>query len=843
MRKTSFILVFTVVFHQFLLMAAWPSTGVVLVDFGPAQAQNSFGLPGWDSVKTDIYTLNVDIGPGGTSISVGDNEAYNYQQVSGGDRAYAQGDIIRVTWYNDSAAEVSFTPKISFNDPDRPISGAEGDWYDMGTTVVGPYGTAFSEYTVTGGSAGIYSLVNVNVNYQNHQALICDKIELISAQDMFRVTVEKSGDGSGIVTSEPSGLDCGALCSESFFPGLVVELAASAFEGSKFSGWSGDCNGDCSGEQTCRLILDDDKTINAQFTGGLPIADFQVDQAMGTAPFTAVFTDNSSNDPESLQWDFNNDGIIDATGQNPFFQYTEPGVYTVSLTAANALGSHTTIKKYLITVMDHEGGTVYEIGPEKPYDSTHDVALWQLTAGDVVRIYAKPDREPYREKFIAAGTGTSSNPIRIIGIPDDDGNKPVFYGYNAVDNPNYGNYYWNEDRQVILIGQYGSKSAEHLILEGFEVHGAVYGDSYTDDAGQACYYASNASGIRVSVGTVTIKDCEVHGNENGIFSSNTDNLLIEGCAVYDNGVHTSSYLQHNLYLGGGAQSLVTVQYCHIKDLLNSGQQAKFRAETLIFRYNWVEGGKNSVLDLVEDAGNGVSNAYVYGNILIKPAYADNGRMIHFGGDQYDADRTGTLFFFNNTCVVKTTNRNVYLFQITEDRANVIADNNIFYQPPHIPTSLYLYDTSREPNLTGENNWVPDDTLGTSLLSSSLSGEDPGFEDAGNDDYHLAEESPAKDIVEDYTFPDAMVPDRQYVMHQASEPRPDDGRLDLGAYESAGSSCPGDLDHNGRVDAFDLILLVADFGKTSAVEDVDGDNDMDGKDLYQMAAGFNQACPP
>ncbi len=839
MRKTSFIFGLTVVFYQFLLMAAWPSAGVVLVDFGPTQAQNSFGLPGWDSAGTDIYTQNVDIGPGGTAISVGDNEAYNYQQVSGGDRAFAQGDVIRVTWYNNSAGEVSFTPKISFNDPDRRISGAQGDWYDMGTTVVGPGGTASSEYTVTEGSAGIYSLVNVNVNYQNFQVLICDKIEVISAQDMVSVTVQKSGDGSGIVTSEPSGLDCGALCSESFFPGLVVELTAIAFEGSKFSGWGGDC----SGEQTCRLTLDDDKAIDAQFTGGLPIADFQVEQAIGTAPFTAVFTDNSSNGPESLQWDFNNDGIIDATEQNPSFQYDEPGVYTVSLTAANAMGSHTTIKKCLITVMNPEGGTVYEIGPGKAYDSTHDVGLWLLTAGDVVRIYAKPDREPYREKFIAAGTGTPSNPIRIIGIPDDHGNKPVFYGYNAQDNQNYGNYYWNEDRQVILIGQYGSKSAEHLILEGLEVHGAVYGDPYTNDAGQAGVYAENACGIRVSMGTVTIKDCDVHGNENGIFSSNTDNLLIEGCAVYDNGVHTGSYLQHNLYLGGGAQSLVTVQYCHIKDLLNDGQQAKFRAETLIFRYNWVEGGKNSVLDLVEDEGNGVSNAYVYGNILIKPAYAENGRMIHFGGDQTDVDRTGTLFFFNNTCVVKTTNRNVYLFQITENGANVIADNNIFYQPAHIPISLYLYDTSRQSNITGENNWLPDDTLGTSRLSASLFGEDPGFEDTGNDDYHLTDESPATDIVEDYTFPDTVVLDRQYVMHQASEPRPDDGLLDLGAYESAPLSCPGDLDLNGRVDAFDLALLADDFGKTGTVEDIDGDNDMDGKDLYQMAAGFNQACPP
>nr|WP_319394162.1 PKD domain-containing protein [uncultured Desulfobacter sp.] len=839
MRKIDSILILAAVFYHLFTIPAWASSRATLVDFGSTQAGNTFGLPGWDSVMMDVYTQNIDIGPGGTTTVVGNNGAYNYQGVAGTGRLFSPGDIIRVTWYNHSDTPVSFTPKISFNDPDRPASGSPGDWHDMETTLIGPGETGTSEFTVVSGSAGIHELVNVNVNYTNYQVLICDQIELISDSERIGVTVRKAGTGSGMVSSEPAGLDCGVVCTETLFPGQAVELTATADEGSKFSGWSGDC----SGSGTCRMILDSPKTVTAQFTGGVPIAGFQVDTAIGIAPFTATFTDTSVNTPESWQWDFNNDGIIDATAQNPSFEYTEPGIYTVSLTVGNAVGSDTKTCRYLMTVRNPAGGSVYEIGPGKTYESTHDVALQWLTAGDVVRIYAKPDQAPYREKFIAAGVGTASNPIRIVGIPDDQGNKPVFYGYNALDNPNYGNYYWNENRQVILIGQYSSKPAEHLIIEGLAVHGAVYGDPYTNDSGQASTYASNACGIRVSMGTVTIRNCDIHGNENGIFSANTENLVIENCSIHDNGVHTSSTQQHNLYLGGGAGSRVTVQYSHIGELLNDGQQAKFRTETLIFRYNWVEGGKNSVLDLVEDGDNGVSDAYVYGNVLIKPAYANNGRMIHFGGDNAAIHRTGTLYFFNNTCIIKTVNRQVVLFQITETGADVIADNNIFYKPAGISLPLYLCDPYREDNLTGENNWLRDSILGAELLSSSLLGETPGFIDAGNDDYHLADAAPVKDIIQGDLFPGGYVPDKQYVKHLAFESRPDDGRLDIGAFELAGPPCPADLEPDGRIDAGDMVLLAGDFGLPGEAADIDGDGDMDGRDLYEMAENFNTDCTP
>ena len=51
----------------------------------------------------------------------------------------------------------------------------------MTSVTVPPFGSAFSEYTLTSASAGTYSLVNVNVNYTNTRVVVADKIELVGA--------------------------------------------------------------------------------------------------------------------------------------------------------------------------------------------------------------------------------------------------------------------------------------------------------------------------------------------------------------------------------------------------------------------------------------------------------------------------------------------------------------------------------------------------------------------------------------------------------------------------------------------------------------------------------------
>ena len=149
---------------------------VLLVDFGGTQAENSFGLAGWNTVIKDTYTDYRSIGPGGTTIVTGQNPEYDYQGVTGSSRDFVVDEKIVVTWYNNSASQITFTPRLSFTDSDRPDAG----WYSMSQTIVTPYGTNTSEFVLDAGSAGTYSLVNINCYYTNNQILICDKIELIT---------------------------------------------------------------------------------------------------------------------------------------------------------------------------------------------------------------------------------------------------------------------------------------------------------------------------------------------------------------------------------------------------------------------------------------------------------------------------------------------------------------------------------------------------------------------------------------------------------------------------------------------------------------------------------------
>ena len=74
------------------------------------------------------------------------------------------------------------------------------------------------------------------------------------------------------------------------------------------------------------------------------IADFIADPLVGMAPLAVSFTNTSSGTITSWEWDFDNDGSIDSTEENPSFTYNEIGVYTVSLTVSDGTNTDTETK-------------------------------------------------------------------------------------------------------------------------------------------------------------------------------------------------------------------------------------------------------------------------------------------------------------------------------------------------------------------------------------------------------------------------------------------------------------------------------------------------------------------
>jgi PKD repeat protein len=86
--------------------------------------------------------------------------------------------------------------------------------------------------------------------------------------------------------------------------------------------------------------------------GSAPTADFSGTPTTGTAPLNVAFKDASTGSPTAWQWDFQNDGTVDSTEQNPSFTYTAPGTYAVKLTARNGTGADDELKLAYVTVGD-----------------------------------------------------------------------------------------------------------------------------------------------------------------------------------------------------------------------------------------------------------------------------------------------------------------------------------------------------------------------------------------------------------------------------------------------------------------------------------------------------------
>ena len=76
------------------------------------------------------------------------------------------------------------------------------------------------------------------------------------------LTVTKNGSGSGIVSSSPTGIDCGTDCSQSYSLGTTVTLTAAPMPASDFTSWGGACSGTA---QTCQAGMTQALSVTATF--------------------------------------------------------------------------------------------------------------------------------------------------------------------------------------------------------------------------------------------------------------------------------------------------------------------------------------------------------------------------------------------------------------------------------------------------------------------------------------------------------------------------------------------------------------------------------------------------
>ena len=150
---------------------------------------------------------------------------------------------------------------------------------------------------------------------------------------------------------------------------------------------------------TDNLGATDEATTTAAISDTSPTADFTGSPTSGTTPLTVNFTGNSTgyDRPLSYEWDFDNDGIIDSTGLNPSYTYSDQGTYTVKLAVTDSDGSANTLSRtdyitvtlpvYSLTVNVNGNGTV--ISSPSGIDCPGDCSE-QYMSGVAVTLTAEP---------------------------------------------------------------------------------------------------------------------------------------------------------------------------------------------------------------------------------------------------------------------------------------------------------------------------------------------------------------------------------------------------------------------------------------------------------------------
>lgn len=431
------------------------------------------------------------------------------------------------------------------------------------------------------------------------------------------------------------------------------------------------------------------------------------------------------------------------------------------------------------------GAEEYVVGSGS-YPSLASVPWDELGPGDIVTI---PHRaEPYRETFAITTSGTETMPIIVRGTRGAGNARPIIDGEDAVQ---------GEDTHVRSLLSLRN-GAQHVVIEGLEFRNA-----HVDYAHDGLFPAFNASGIYVEDAShVVIRDCELHGNGNGLFSApGTVDLRVERNYLWGNG-NVGRAFEHNSYTETDG---IVFEGNRYGPLCNGcpGNNLKDRSAGTIIRYNYIEGG-NRALDLVhaetddEDFTMRVATtpAYVYGNVFIKIDDTTQSQVVHFGGDDDSVLETyrQTLRFYNNT-VYSTRAVRTTFFHADAEEPDLDIRNCIFVTPSS--SQIYLLDssTSQDATVAVVNSYLPptwdisveaalDAVVDTVALTT---GTTPGFVDGPGFDFHLRSDATVRN---GGTALLGGVPAllMEYVTHQATTERSEDGLLDLGAYEVCDGDC-------------------------------------------------------
>ncbi len=355
-----------------------------------------------------------------------------------------------------------------------------------------------------------------------------------------------------------------------------------------------------------------------------------------------------------------------------------------------------------------------QVGPDKTYKKVQD-AVAAAQSGDTIEV----DPGDYVDDISVIKVGDLT--IRGVG-----GARPHL---KATQPPP------NKKGILVIPDGVGPVTIEHLEISGSRIS---EGDG------------NNGAGIRAQGTDLTVRDCYIHDNQNGILS-NGSLMTIEYNELAYNG---EAGYEHNVYVSGGTPKLVfRGNYSHHA---NHGYALKSRADENHILYNRLmeeaDGNGSGLIDLPQ---GGLS--YVIGNLIQKGPGADNKNRIILYKGEGDTNPELRLFVSHNTFVNDGAAGATFIdvVQATE----VVVGNNLFVGPGTL--------SKIDPNAAAMD-------LGN--LQTDLA----GLIDRAGFNYDLLMDSPAIDV--GVALPAELMPDSQYLQPAMVEARPVVGAPDVGAYE-------------------------------------------------------------
>jgi hypothetical protein len=164
----------------------------------------------------------------------------------------------------------------------------------------------------------------------------------------YTLTVNRTGTGSGTITSSIPGIDCGDTCASIFAKNANVLLIATPSQGSRFSGWSGACSGN-----DCTVTMTADKTVYATFQidGGNSVTDTEkptvtisspaTGQTVSSASLTVTGTASDNKAVTNLEYSLNNAArvTLNAGTSFSFPVMLTAGTNTINVYAKDAAGN------------------------------------------------------------------------------------------------------------------------------------------------------------------------------------------------------------------------------------------------------------------------------------------------------------------------------------------------------------------------------------------------------------------------------------------------------------------------------------------------------------------------